>query len=107
MRAWEGFFFQWDRVRGTLRAKEVRSIGGRDHVFEPPLLADFALLRARAADTLGNLVYRDTQWSWNPMMAMAAQVSIVEVDEIFEPGGLDPEQVITPGIFIERIVQTI
>ena len=87
--------------------KEVRIIDGRDHVFEPPLRADFALLRARAADTLGNLVYRDTQRNWNPTMAMAAQVSIVEVDEIFEPGGLDPEHVITPGIFVERIVQTI
>jgi 3-oxoadipate CoA-transferase alpha subunit len=87
--------------------KEVRSIEGRDHVFEPSLRADFALLRARAADTMGNLVYQATQRNWNPSIAMAAQVCIVEVDEIFEPGGLDPELVITPGIFVDRIVQTV
>ena len=89
------------------KGKEVASIGGRDHVFEQPLRADFALLRARAADTMGNLVYQATQRNWNPVMAMSARVSVVEVDEIFEPGGLDPELVITPGIFVDRIVQTV
>jgi 3-oxoacid CoA-transferase A subunit len=87
--------------------KEIRSIDGRDHVFEPALRADFALLRAHAADTLGNLVYRNTQRNWNPVMAMAAGVSVAEVDEILDPGGLDPELVITPGIFVNRIVQTL
>ena len=87
--------------------KEIRRIGGRDHAFEPALRADFALLRAHAADTLGNLVYRNTQRNWNPVMAMAAGVSIAEVDEIVDPGGLDPELVITPGIFVNRIVQTV
>ncbi len=86
--------------------KEVRRIGGGDQVFEPALRAGFALLRAHAADTLGNLVYRGTQRNWNTDMAMAAGVSIVEVDEVFDPGGLDPEMVITPGIFVNRIVQT-
>ena len=86
--------------------KEVRRIGGRDHVFEPPVRADFALLRARTADTMGNLVYQATQRNWNPFMAMAAQISIAEVDEVLEPGALDPELVITPGIFVDRIVQT-
>ena len=84
--------------------REVRRFGGRDHVFEPALHADFALLRADTADTLGNLLYRDTQRNWNPVMAMAARVSIVEVSRVLEPGGLDPEAVITPGIFINRIV---
>ncbi len=102
-----GVFLPMGAGTGTAADKEVRSIGGRDHVFEPPLRADFALLRARAADTLGNLVYRGTQRNWNPIMAMAAKVSIVEADEVFEPGGLDPEQVITPGIFVKRIVQTV
>lgn len=88
-------------------SKEVRSIGGRHHVFQPSLRADFALLRAKAADTMGNLVYQATQRNWNPFMAMAARVSIVEVDEVFELGGLDPELVITPGIFVDRIVQTV
>jgi acyl CoA:acetate/3-ketoacid CoA transferase alpha subunit len=76
-------------------------------VFQAALRADFALLRAHRADTMGNLVFQATQRNWNPVMAMAAEVSVVEVDEILEPGGLDPELVITPGIFVDRIVQTI
>ena len=88
------------------RGKEVKSIGGRGHVFEPPLRGDFALLRAKAADTMGNTVYQATQRNWNPLMAMAAQTAIVEVDEVLEPGALDPELVITPGIFVDRIVKT-
>lgn len=86
--------------------REVRRFGDRDQVFEPALHADFALLRADAADTLGNLVYRDTQRNWNPVMAMAARVSIAEVGRILEPGDLNPETIITPGIFINRIVKT-
>ena len=86
--------------------KEILSIDGRDQVFEPALKADFALLRASASDTLGNLVYRTTQRNWNPVMAMAAGISIAEVDEILDPGGLDPEWVITPGIFVNRIVRS-
>jgi len=85
--------------------REVRRFGERDHVFEPALRADFALLRADAADTLGNLIYRETQRNWNPVMAMAARVSIVEAGQVLDPGGLDPEAVITPGIFINRIVE--
>ena len=87
--------------------KEVRHIGGGDQVFESALRADFALLRAHAADTLGNLVYWGTQRNWNPVMAMATGVSIVEVDEVLDPGGLDPEVVITPGMFVNRIVRTV
>ena len=86
--------------------REVRSIAGRDHVFYPALKAGFALLRARAADTLGNLVYQGAQRNWNPTMAMAASTTIVEVDDVYEPGGLDPELVITQAIFIDRIVST-
>ena len=86
--------------------KEVKRFGGRDHVLEPPLRADFALLRGQTADTLGNTVYQATQRNWNPVMAMAAQTTIIEVDEIVEPGALDPEQVITPGIFVDRIVKS-
>ena len=85
---------------------EVRQLNGREHVFQPALKADFALLRAAAADTLGNLVYAGTHRNWNPIMAMAARVSIAEVDEIREPGGLDPELVITPAIFVQRLVLT-
>jgi 3-oxoadipate CoA-transferase alpha subunit len=84
--------------------KELRQFAGRDHVLEFPLKADFALLRAKAADTLGNLVYQGTGRNWNPIMAMAAAVTVVEVDEVREPGGIDPELVITQAIFIDRIV---
>ena len=84
--------------------REVRQFNGRDHIFQPALKADFALLRATAADTLGNLTYTGTQRNWNPIMAMAARVTVVEVDEIREPGGLDPELVITPAIFVQRLV---
>ena len=87
--------------------KETVSFGDKEHVFERALKADFALLRAAAADTVGNLVYQGSQRNWNPVMAMAGTVCIAEVDEIVEPGDLDPELVITPGIFVNRIVQTV
>ena len=84
--------------------KEVREFHGKDHIFAVALKSDFALLRAQAADTLGNLVYQGTGRNWNPIMAMAAAVTVAEVDMVHEPGGLDPELVITPAIFIDRIV---
>ena len=91
---------------GTRFAKdlEVREINGRNHVFQPSLKADFALLRATVADTLGNLVYTGTQRNWNPIMAMAARVAVAEIDEIVDSGQLDPERVITPAIFVQRLV---
>lgn len=85
--------------------QEVRTFGQQDFVFERAIRADFALLRAEEADTLGNLVYRGANRNWNPVMAMAGRVSIAEVTRIHEPGGIDPELVITPGIFVNRIVQ--
>jgi 3-oxoadipate CoA-transferase alpha subunit len=84
--------------------KEVREYDGREHVLELGLKADFALLRAQAADTLGNLVYESTNRNWNPTMAMAASITVVEVNSVREPGGLDPELVITQAIFIDRLV---
>ncbi len=84
---------------------EVRDIGGRDHLFQPALKTDIALLRAHRADLLGNLVYQGDQRNWNPIMAMAAALTVAEVDQVHEPGGIDPELVITPGIFVDRIVQ--
>ncbi len=84
--------------------KEKQVINGEEYILETPLKADFALLCAHAADTLGNLVYRRSQRNWNPIMAMAADVTIAQVDEIVQPGGLDPELVITPGIYVDRIV---
>ena len=88
-----------------LEGKEVRMFGVQGFVFESALRADFALLRAEEADTLGNLIYRGSQRNWNPVMAMAGRVSIAEVSLVHEPGGIDPEAVITPGIFVNRVVQ--
>ena len=85
--------------------QETRVIDGREHLYQPAIRADFALLRASVADSLGNLVYSGTARNWSPIMAMSARVTVAEVDEIREPGGIDPEVVITPAIFVQRIFQ--
>ena len=84
--------------------RETRVINGVTSVLETPLRADFALLRAARADTLGNLAYRGSQRAWNATMAPAARIAIAEADAIGPPGSIDPELVITPGIYINRIV---
>ena len=91
---------------GTILAegKETRKIGGRDYVLEYPLHADVALIKARAADRWGNLVYNKTARNFGPIMATAARLTIAQVDEIVELGELDPESVVTPGIFVQRVV---
>lgn len=91
---------------GTLLAegKETRRIDGRDYVLEYPIHADFALIKAHRADRWGNLVYRKTARNFGPIMAMAARTAIVQVDEIVRLGSLDPETVVTPGIFVQRVV---
>ena len=93
---------------GTLLAgdRETRTIGGRDYVLEYPIRGDAALIKALKADRWGNLVYRKTARNFGPVMATAAATTIVEVDEIVELGGLDPEAVVTPGIFVQRIFAT-
>ena len=85
--------------------KETRVVNGVECVFEPPLRGDFALIRASRADGVGNLVYAGAQRGWNSAIVSAARVAIAEVDEVVEPGGIDPERVITPGIFVNRIVR--
>ena len=85
--------------------KEKRYFDGRPYLLEHALTADYAFVRAYKADEMGNLVYRGTQRQFNPIMAVAARVTIAEVDEIVKPGNLDPEAVITPGIFVHRIVK--
>jgi 3-oxoacid CoA-transferase subunit A len=85
--------------------KETRLIDGRHYVLEAPLKAEFAFVKAYRGDTLGNLVYRRTARNFNPMMATAAAVTIAEVEELVEPGTLDPESIVTPGIFVKRILQ--
>ena len=86
-------------------AKETRSVNGVECVFESPLRADFALIRGYATDHLGNLVYSGAQRGWNAVMATAARVTIVEADTVGEPGTIDPELVVTPGIYVNRIVE--
>ena len=91
---------------GTIVAegKETRTIGNRTYVLEQALHADFALIKAWRGDRYGNLVYRKTARNFNPVMATAADVTIAEVEELVEPGTLDPDHIITPGIYVDRIV---
>jgi len=85
--------------------KEVRVFDGREHVLELPLKADFALLRGHKADTMGNVVYRGTSRNFNGVMATAADVTIMEVDEVVEVGELDSHDIHTPGLFVNRVVE--
>jgi len=91
---------------GTMLAegKETRTIDGRDYVLEYPIRADFALVKALRADRWGNLVYRKTARNFGPIMAAAATTTIVQVSEIVGLGDLDPEAVVTPGIYVDRVV---
>lgn len=91
---------------GTLLAegKETRMIDGKGYVLESPIHADFALIKALRADTHGNLVYRKTARNFGPIMATAAAQAIVQVDEVVPVGGIDPENVITPGIYVDTVV---
>lgn len=92
---------------GTLVAegKETRDFNGRTFVMEQALTADFAFVKAWKADTHGNLVFRKTARNFNPTMAMAAKITIAEVEELVQPGELDPDHVHTSGIFVQRVVQ--
>ena len=92
---------------GTLVAegKETRVINGKPYVLEVPLHADFAFVKAWKGDRAGNLVYRRTARNFNPVMATAAIVTIAEVEQLLEPGALDPDHVVTPGIFVKHILQ--
>ena len=86
--------------------KEQRTIDGRDYVLEYPLRGDYALIKAHRADRMGNLVYRKTARNFGPVMATAAATTIAQVTEVVETGELDPEVVVTPGIFVDRVVLT-
>jgi 3-oxoadipate CoA-transferase alpha subunit len=84
--------------------KEQRTFEGRDYVLEHGLTADFALIKCRVADRHGNLLYNKTARNFSPVMATAARTTIVQAREVVEPGALDPETIVTPGIFVHRIV---
>lgn len=92
---------------GTLLAegKETRTIDGRDYILEYPLRADFALIKAHRGDPWGNLVYRKTARNFGPIMAMAATCTIAQVAELVPLGTLDPEAIVTPGIFVQYVVE--
>jgi 3-oxoacid CoA-transferase subunit A len=92
---------------GTIVAegKETRTIGGRGYVLEEPLHADFAFVKAWKGDRLGTLVYRRTARNFNPVMATAATITIAEVEHLVEPGAIDPDHVVTPGIYVKHVVQ--
>jgi 3-oxoadipate CoA-transferase, alpha subunit len=91
---------------GTVLAegKETRAFDGRDYLLEHGLRADYALVRARAADRHGNLLYNKTARNFGPIMCAAARTSIVQAETVVEPGAIDPEAVVTPGIFVDRVV---
>jgi 3-oxoacid CoA-transferase A subunit len=92
---------------GTLIAegKESKVINGKEYILEYPLTADYGFVRAFKADTMGNLVYRLSQRSFNPLIATASRTVIAEVDEIVKPGELSPDEIITPSVFVDRIVK--
>jgi 3-oxoacid CoA-transferase subunit A len=92
---------------GTIVAegKETRVFNGREYLLEHALNADFALVKAWKGDRLGNLIYRKTARNFNPLMAAAARITIAEVEHLAEPGELDPDSIVTPGIYVKRILK--
>ena len=99
-----GFFSPVSAGTKLGEGKEVREIDGRLHVFEKPLKGDVALIKANKADRWGNLTYLRSGRNFNPVMAMAADLTVVEVDQMVELGDMDPEAVATPSIFVDRVV---
>ena len=85
--------------------KEVRQFNGKKHILEKALVADFAFVKAWKGDTAGNLIYKGTARNFNPLMAMAGKITVAEVEELVQEGELDPNQIHTPGIFVQRILQ--
>jgi len=85
--------------------KKIKEFSGKEYILEHALTADFAFIKAYRADTMGNLIYRKTARNFNPMMATAAKVTVVEVEEIVEVGGLDPDFIHTPGIYVDRVIK--
>lgn len=88
------------------QGKECKRFNQRDYILEESFFADFALIRAYKADTMGNLIYRKTARNFNPMMATAAKITVVEVEEIVEPGELDPDFIHTPGLYVDRVIKS-
>lgn len=85
--------------------KEVREFNGRPHILEEAITGDFAIVKGWKADRYGNVMYRHTAQNFNPMVATAGRITVVEVEEIVEPGELEPAQIHTPGIYVDRLIQ--
>jgi 3-oxoadipate CoA-transferase alpha subunit len=100
-----GFYTRTAAGTPLAQGKEVRVINGEEYVFETPLHADFALVKAYLADRWGNLVYRKTGRNFGPIMATAGKTTIVEVEDTVDLGALDPETIVTPGVFVDRVVK--
>jgi len=92
---------------GTLvgEGKDVREFNGRNYILEESITGDFAIVKGWKADRYGNVIYRHTAQNFNPMAATAGKITVVEVEEIVEPGELDPTQIHTPGIYVDRLIQ--
>jgi 3-oxoadipate CoA-transferase alpha subunit len=100
-----GFFTPTGYGTELARGKETREIDGRMYVLEAPIHADVALIKAERGDRWGNLVYRKTARNFGPIMAMAAKLTVASVHEVVPLGALDPEVIVTPGIFVQRVVR--
>jgi 3-oxoacid CoA-transferase subunit A len=100
-----GFYTRTGAGTRVAEGKETRLVNGETYVLETGLLADLAIVKAWKGDTEGNLVYRKTARNFNPMMASAGAVTVAEVEQLVEVGALDPDQIHTPGIFVQRIIQ--
>ena len=100
-----GFYTPTGYGTALAQGKETREINGRHYVFELPLAADFALIKALKGDRWGNLVYRKTARNFGPIMAAAARITVAQVAECVGLGDIDPEAVVTPGIYVQRLVQ--
>jgi 3-oxoadipate CoA-transferase alpha subunit len=100
-----GFFTRTAVGTQLAEGKEIRNLDGQDYVFELPIKADVAIIKALKADRWGNLVYNKTARNFCPVMATAAKMTVVQVDEIVELGDLDPEAIVTPGLYVKRVVR--
>jgi 3-oxoacid CoA-transferase subunit A len=100
-----GFYTKVGAGTQVADGKETRTVDGETYVLEKGLVADVSLVKAWKGDTEGNLIYRKTARNFNPNMATAARITVAEVEELVEPGSLDPDCIHTPGIFVQRIIQ--
>jgi len=101
-----GFYTRTGVGTPLAQGKEHRDFDGLTYIFEPAIKADFALIHARRGDRFGNLTYNQAARNFNPVMAMSQAITIAQVDELVDAGSIDPESVVTPGIFVQHLVQT-